>query len=301
LAGIFGIATKDGDNDAFVQVKDGKVTFAPSSEAYKDYIKFMRTLYQEGLLWSEAFTSNASSFNAKLMSETPIVGMFTMNLPLQTEYVDDYIVIEPPKAEGYEPCWYYHPAINGSKNQFYVTDKCENMSVLMAWVDNFYNLENAILCDYGANGEGRVALENGKYTFTDLDEIESARLGRDNPTFSSLTGNAIRGITTSDYKNLITASRDDLIKANNYAIYEQYLNEELWPRPYYAAEVCNDADLYVTDINLTVSQRRGNWITGRTDIDADWDKFLSDLDRCGLQEYLVILQDAYDTYLAGAK
>ena len=301
LAGMFGIATKDGANDAFVQVKDGKVTFAPASDAYKEYIKFLRQLYTEGLLWSECFTANSSTMNAKLQSDTCVVGCFTLNTILETDYSDEYVRILPPKVEGYETCWYYHPAIDGSKNQFYVTDKCQNMSVLMAYVDQFFNLENAIMAEYGAVGEGRVIMEDGKYTFLELDGVETARLNRTNPTYAGLTGNIIRSITSDDFANKVNLSEEYEILQGNYELYKDILNDELWPRPYYAAEVCNDADLYVTDINLTVGQRRANWITGRTDIDSDWDKFLKDLDACGLQEYLVILQGAYDAYLGGNK
>ena len=301
LAGIFGIATKDGVNDAFVQVKDGKVTFAPASDAYKDYIKFMRTLYTENLLWSECFTGTSATFSAKLMSATPVVGMFTMNVPLETDYVDDYVCIMPPKAEGYEPCWYYHPAINGSKNQFYVTDKCENMSVLMAYMDLFYDLDNSVLSDYGTAEQGRYTVENGKYNIIEMTAVDKAKLDRSAPTFTNLTGSATRSFTSSDYKTKLNLSPDEQTKQACYDLYKDIINDEVWPRPFYAPEVCNDADLYVTDINLTVGQRRANWITGRTDVDADWDKFLSDLDKCGLQQYLTILQDAYDAYLEGNK
>ena len=301
LAGIFGIATKDGVNDAFVQVVDGKVTFAPLNEGYKDYIKFMRTLYTENLLWSEAFIASTATYSAKLTSSTPLVGMFTLNNPLETDYVDDYVCILPPKAEGYEPCWYFHPAINGSKNQFYVTDKCENVSVLMAYMDRFFNLENSLLCDFGALEEGRFVMQDGKYTVVEMDSVEATKLGREYPTFTNLTGNSIRSFTAKDYATVLNLSPDERVKQDCYILYADIVNKEIWPRPYYAPEVCNEADLYVTDINLAVTQRRGSWITGRVDVDADWDKFISDLNRCGLQEYLVILQDAYDAYLAGNK
>ena len=301
LGGMFGIATKDGTNDSFVQVKDGKVTFVPATDTYKEYVKFLRQLYTEGLLWSECFTANSSTMNAKLKSETCLVGCYTLNTPLKTDYADDYICIRPPKVEGYEPCWYYHPAIDGSKNQFYVTDKCQNLSILMAYVDQFFNLENSVMAYYGPVGEGRVIMENGKYTFLELSSEEAASLGNTNPAYSGLVGNHIRSITSSDFANKINLSKEQKILQSNYELYKDILNDERWPRPYFATEVCNDADLYVTDINLTVGQRRANWITGRTDIDSDWDKFLSDLDACGLQEYMVILQDAYDACRSNTK
>lgn len=297
LAGIFGIATKDGVNDGFIQVKNGQVTFVPISDAYKDYIKWMNTLYKEGLLWSECFTANESTMNAKMMSETCVVGCFTSNMPLDTTYADDYICIAPPKAEGYTPCWYYHPAINGSKNQFYVTDKCQNVSVLMGYIDKLFSLENAIAYEYGSIGEGRVEMTaDGKYSFIELDSVASAKLNREVPTLGSLMGNGIRSYTTNDFANSINFSEDYKVLQNNYAIYKDFINTELWPRPYYAAKDCNNADLYVTDINLEVQSKRAAWITGNRNIDSDWESFKSGLNKLGLQDYMRILQEAYDAY-----
>ena len=231
LAGIFGIATKDGVNDGFVQVIDGKVTFVPTSDAYKEYIKWMNTLYEEGILWSECFTANDATLNAKMMSKTCVVGCFTSTSPLDTEYADDYIVIAPPKAEGYEPCWYYHPAINGSKNQFYVTDKCENVSVLMAYIDKLFSLEYAIGYEYGIVGEGRVEMtDDGKYDILELDSVTFAALNKDQPTLSSLMGNGVRSITSSDFANYVKLNESYQTLQNSYEIYKEYLNDELWPR-----------------------------------------------------------------------
>lgn len=298
LLGIFGIATKDDDNDAFVQVRNGKVEFVPITEAYKDGIKYLASLYKEGLMWSECITANESTLLSKLKSSTPVVGCFTDTSPVYTEYMDDYVCIYPPKAEGYDPCWYYHPAINGSKNQFFVTDKCENLSVLMAWVDKMYNTEIAMAYEYGMVGEGRVELDdNGKYTFKELTSVEAEALNKDKPTLNLLMGNSIRSLTTSDFANKINLNENYKTLQNNYSIYKDVINKEVWPRPYYAAEYSYDAAEYVVDISSQVATYRGQWITGKSDIDKDWDTFVKSFDALGLPEYLDIMQQAYDVYL----
>lgn len=297
LLGIFGIATKDGDNDAFVQVRDGKVEFIPTTEAYKQGIKYLASLYAEELMWSECFTANVSSLNSKLSSSTPVVGCFTDTVPIHKETRDDYICIYPPKAEGYDPCWYYHPGINGSKNQFFVTDKCENVSVLMAWMDKLYNVDNAVAVEYGMVGEGRVEIDaNGKYTILELTSKEADALAKDKPTLHSLMGNPVRSITASDFSDKINLSEEYQILQNNYSIYKDIINKELWPRPYYAAEYSYEVADYVVDINSQVASYRAQWISGRSDIDKDWDAFVKSFEGLGLNEYLEIMQQAYDTY-----
>ena len=290
---LWGVATKDGVNDSFVQVKDGKVNFMPITDAYKAGIKYLNSLYTEGLMWSECFTANESTLSAKLTSDTCVVGCFTAPTPAETEYMDDYICIYPPKVEGYEPCWYYHPAINGSKNQFFVTDKCKNLSVLMAWVDQFYDLDTAMRFEYGNVGDGRMEMtSDGKYQVLELDMLTTAKLNKEQPTLYSLMGNSIRSITKSDYETKISLSKNDKILQNNYEIYKEIINKELWPRPYYSAAESYDADVYFTDIEYQIRTNRALWITGKSNIDKDWNSFVSKMDSLGLDQYLKILQNA---------
>lgn len=295
LLGMWGIATKDSTYDSFVQVKDGKVTFAPAQEAYKDAITYLNKIYEEGLMWNQCFTATASQLDAKMISTTPVVGVFTSKEPAATAYADDYICIAPPKVEGYEPCWYYHGGMDGSKNQFAVTDKCENVNVLMAWMDYFYDLDWAMRAEYGEPGEGRIVKnEDGTYEILTLDYDTQAELDRTNPTLTSIFGTPIRSITESDYANKIAQSKSEQIMQNNYEIYKDIINKETWPRPYYAAEDVYDADTYITDINYQVQTKRGDWITGKADVNKEWDAYLKKLNDLRLQEMLDIMQRAYD-------
>ena len=38
------------------------------------------------------------------------------------------------------------------------------------------------------------------------------------------------------------------------------------------------------------------WIAGESDIDADWDSYISSLNGIGLEEYVSMYQTAYDRY-----
>lgn len=297
LLGMWGLATKDSTTDSFVQVVDGKVKFVPIDPAYKEAIKWFNTLYTEGLMWNECFTANTATTNSKLTAETCVVGMFTNTAPVTTSYSSDYICIAPPKVEGYEAKWYYHPAIDGSKNQFLVTDLCENVDILMAFMDKFYDLENALACNYGFVGEGRMEkTEDGKYKALTLDAETSSKLDKETPTLIKIIGNIPHGVTVSDYQNLIELSGTDAIKQNNYEIYKDYITDEIWPRPYYAPDDAYDMDALTTDIFYQVDTKRANWITGKSDIDAEWDDYVKTIESLGIADYLEILQRSYDVY-----
>lgn len=301
LLGLWGLATKDSTTDSFVQVVDGKVKFVPIDPAYKEAVKWFRTLYTEGLMWNECFTANSSTTNAKLTSETCVVGMFTNTAPVTTAYSSDYVCIPPPKVEGYEAKWYYHPAIDGSKNQFLVTDLCKNVDILMAFMDKFYDLENALACNYGFAGEGRLEkTDDGKYKILTLDAENASKLDKENPTLIKIIGNIPFGVPVSAYQNQIELGGTDAIKQNNYQIYKDYINDEIWPRPYYAPDDAYDMDALTTDIFYQVDTKRASWITNKSDIDKEWDAYVNTIKGLGIDNYLEILQRSYDVY-ANAK
>ncbi len=295
LLGMWGIATKDSTFDSFVQVIDGKVTYAPTQEAYKDAIQYLSQLYKEGLMWNQCFTATGGQLDAKTVSTTPVVGMFTSKEPAATAYADDYICIAPPKVEGYEPCWYYHGGMDGSKNQFAVTDKCENVNVLMAWMDYFYDFDWAMRAEYGEVGDGRmIKKDDGTYEILTLDYDVQDELDKTKPALGRIFSTPIRSITENDYATKISQSKSEKILQNNYEIYKDIINKETWPRPYYAVEDVYDADTYITDISYQVQTKRGDWITGKSDVNKDWDAYVKKLDDLGLQEMLEIMQRAYD-------
>ena len=169
----------------------------------------------------------------------------------------------------------------------------------MAWVDKLYELDNAIAYDYGTPEEGRISYSDGKYTILELDDVTATRLEEENPTLDTLLGSGVRGISQSDFENSIILGKSEQTMQNNFEIYRDYLHTEIWPRPYIAAEDVYDADVYMTDLLYQVESYRGRWITGALDVDETWEEYLDQLDSIGVNEYIEIMQRAYDAYLNG--
>lgn len=296
LLGMFGIATKSATLDDFVTVKDGKVQYAPIMEGYKDCMKFLNQLYEEKLLYQNCVDATVSNLNSIMSQDTCVVGCMTLKEPIETAYADDYVCIAPPKVEGYETNWYLHPAYLGSHGTFYVTDKCENVDILMAWMDQLYELETAISYSMGTPGEGRVTYENGVYTTLQLEESTKSKLNDTNPTlYDILGGSGPYGISSSAYANgTLIGSKSQQVYASNLDIYKDAVTEEIWTRPYYAGEDAYNADIYKVDITNVAHAYRGYFITGKKDIDAEWDAYVKKIENLGIKEYLAIMQRGYD-------
>lgn len=298
ILGLWGIATKDNANDNYCYVNDGKVIFAPASEAYKDAMITLNRWYEQGLIWSEAFTANDETLTAKFSSNTALFGMITVN-NLPAQIIDQYVVLEPVAVDGYEPNWFLHPGLLGTKGMFSLTRSCENPEVLMAWIDQMYSFENTVAINYGEEGDGRWSMVDGKFVANTLTSDENDRLKEEAPTFGSLILNPPSAFTVADYAERAEIPEVEMTGERNYEIYKDYLTDEIWPRPYISEDDVTRLSELRTDIFNTVSLKKAEWITGESDVEADWDAYIATLNSMGVAEFIDILQRNYDNYLAG--
>ena len=299
ILGLWGLATKDGINDSYVYIQNGKVQFAPTSRAYKDALTTLNRWYESDLIWSECFTGTEETFQAKVSSEVPMVGLLAAKT-ITAGYEDYFVQLEPVAVEGYEAEWYRHPGRLGGKGQFSLTRSCKNPEVLMHWIDLFYSLEHTVAINYGEEADGRWALnDDGKYEFFTLPANKTEELQTAAPLFYELFTNVPGAFTAKDFENKIVLSSIQAMYQESYAVYEDYMTDEFWPRPYIAdSDVSRLAELR-TDIFHIVTEKREAWVTGINDIDADWNDYLRLMDKIGIDEFLDILQRNYDHYLAG--
>lgn len=301
ILGLWGLATKDGINDSYVYIQNGKVQFAPTSKAYKDALTTLNRWYENDLIWSECFTGTEETFQAKVSSEIPMVGLLAAKT-ITAGYEDYFVQLEPVAVEGYEAEWYRHPGRLGGKGQFSLTRSCKNPEVLMHWIDLFYSLEHTVSINYGEETDGRWALnDEGRYEFFTLPASKTEELQTAAPLFYELFTNVPGAFTAKDFENKIVLSSIQAMYQESYAVYEDYMTDEFWPRPYIAdMDVSRLAELR-TDIFHIVTEKREAWVTGINDIDADWDDYLRLMNKIGIEEFLDILQRNYDHYLAGLK
>ena len=93
-------------------------------------------------------------------------------------------------------------------------------------------------------------------------------------------------------------SANQAIYQDNYEVYKDYMTKEYWPRPYFSEEDSSRISELRTDIFNTVNEKKAAWVTGKADINADWDKYVESLNNMGLEEYIDILQKTYDNFLS---
>lgn len=301
--GLYGIATKDSTYENYVCVKDGEVQFAPLTENWKDAIKKLADWYEKGILWSELYTGTGETYNSMLNDgDTPVVGMYNFKTA-PTVASEEYVQLAPVSVEGYETEWYIHPGLKGGKGLFMLTSACEHPEVMMAWLDQLYSFENSIASWYGEEGDTWGYTEDGKVEFYDLTSEEKEEIAEERPSLKTYLGGAvpISAFTVEDYAERIVLSEAEQKQNESYALYESYFTDESWPRPYVAGEDAARLSELRTDIFTTLTLKRAEWVTGVADIDAEYDSFVEDMKKMGIDEFVEIMQKTYDNYLAATK
>ncbi len=297
--GTWGMPTKSNVLDSYTCVRDGKVNFVPTMDSYKDAITFFHKLWSQNLIWSEAFTGTTESFNAKYSELNYGVVQYKS---IAADATDDYIPMMPPKADEYDPVWYYHPGSLGIKCFAEVTNKPlqdGRMDIIMSWMDGFYSLPNSMQAYYGLVGDGAIKYVDGKYEYETVPEGMSLQQMIDAAMPSTLAwGFNNYAFMKSDYENgIIPRTAEALKQLSAYVIYKDVLNKEIWPRPFFNEADSERLSELRTDIFNTVSYYKAQWITGERDITADWDEYITKLYQMGLEEYVAILQRGYDKFI----
>lgn len=143
----FGYSTGD-STGLSICYRDGEIVLPVADrEAYGEYLKFMNTLYTEGLISSNYFTmsdskveSNASAGLNGLLAQAPFVYMSDTSawwgaVPLTSEYNEE--AFWPAKSEAV------------SCGGFVITSACQEVELAMAFADWFYNPVNYDLATNG--------------------------------------------------------------------------------------------------------------------------------------------------------
>ena len=294
---LYGIATKDSTYNNYVFVENGEVKFAPLTQNWKDGIKKLNDWYEKGLIWKEVFTGTSETYQAKENSELPIIGLWNQKRAPQAG-ADEYVRLKPVSVDGYEASWDIYPGYMGYKSYLSVTRSCENVDILMAWMDQFYSFENAVRINNGEEEYGRWGYTaDGLVEFKSVDNDTYKEIYAKSPWLAGICGMTSFGAyTKEDYAERLAQTDTYKTQQESYEMYEEYITDEPWPQPYFAAEDSARLVELRTDIFTTLSLKRAEWVTGVADIDKEYDAFVKDMEKMGIDEFVKILQKAYDVY-----
>ena len=71
----------------------------------------------------------------------------------------------------------------------------------------------------------------------------------------------------------------------------------IWPRCAILPEYVDDYSFMQTDVSALLAEYRAQFVTGKLDVDAEWDNFQSKLNNLGVEEMIKIVQESYDAFM----
>lgn len=274
-----------------IQMKDGQPVFVPTTDGFKDAVKYFAKLYAEGLLDVETFTQDGTQYSAKGKEADTVYGVFHdwsgANTVGMQRWLDEYEplpVLSSPNCS--EPAYGQG---DGSifKTQMAITSAAKNPATIVRFMDYVYDEDISIQIKCGAYGKLYTRNDDGSLEAVPIPEGE---------TFDSIRGresiSAFPYAIMPEINELFPKSQEDINKAKIDSIYADGIIKEKLPDYWLTAEEGEEIAAATTDIQKYVKDQIALWVSGESDIEADWENFKSQLNLLGLEKYMEVRGNA---------
>lgn len=300
----------DGSN---LMVDGEEIKFVSDTEEYRDALRYIKRLYEEGLIPADVFTSDSTQFSATINSDEWKVGSyaaFSMNdfLDKDTDECEGHNLISLAPLEGPTGIRQIPKGrFDFSPNEFAITSACEHPEIAIAWIDWMFDEENSYRANYGPKLDGPSETEKGYYTYGDglyyTNGISSTSpYWRPNVVWGL-------GFVTCFYMPITEANKTARMDgtfgwteaklAGSSALYDPYKVTDYVPNFFMSAEGTQEIAEYEAIIKSIVEKNFAAFVTGTKDIENDWEAYKEELNNAGLKAYLEIYQNEYDKGVLG--
>lgn len=295
----------------YYTVQDGTVGFAYTTDAWKEGLKYIRTLFAEDLIPSTVLTMDSSQYQTLLNQEENCafiflsnwLGIFSSGNPTAQECGFFTPVTGPDGV-----CYASYSAV-APKATFLVTADCEYPEAAFRLGDLMLSKDQSIITRWGLEGsdwEYYEKVENKDEfcsAYTDEFDMSICTFNASfwsEPQNSSLRQNGpfIReySIAAGIAKKPEAMTNDIVTNANSQMAYN---SGKYWPAESIPVLIFNDEELAAVNDKLTTLTNRVNeetaaFLAGNLDIDSEWENFQAELKAIGINEVLEVVQGVYN-------
>ena len=298
----FGEGYGDADKGRHIAVTDDlKVICSATQQGYKDGITWLHSLYEEGLIDPEAFTQEWSTYVSKGKS-----GRYGVCFSWDVANIDnlqDWVPLPALTADTRNITPQNGSFTSGfDRGRCVVTAVAQNPALVCAWLDQMYDPFQSPQNNWGTYGE------NDEFDIFELGEnangeemLKHAPLGDASPV-EVREAEAVGGplAVLDEYYDVYVTCPDDAQYRLDWI--KDYFTPDMntkyvYPNVFMSREDTQELSNLQADIQKTINAKKSDWImNGFTD--ADWDKYLEELDAYGLQKYLDLFQKYLDNFYA---
>ncbi|GAA3401703.1 extracellular solute-binding protein [Paenibacillus hodogayensis] len=294
LRGSWGLGNRGAAHNLVdVDPKTNNIRFIPTDPKYKELLQYINKLYTEGLIDKDIFTIKSNEFLAR-GSQGLYGAMIATNpqtLINKNEYIGGVAYTGPYGDHLFSLT---RPAVS-YPGSFVITNKNKNPEATVRWIDHFYGEEGVKLFLMGFKDVTYKELPDGSFDF--VDEIKNNPKGLTVEQaliqYLSWPGGRYPALVIQKYfkgaESLPTATAaTEKVKAD--------ILKEVWPIFNYTLDENTRIQILDKDINTYVTEWEAKFIFGDIPF-TDWDKFVDNFKKLGLDEYLKLYNSAYQRYL----
>lgn len=306
-----------GLHDWGVQELDGEAIYSPMTDNGREYLKFMRKLFDEGLMDEEIFSQSDGMKKAKVESNE--VGIFQDWFPFfSTGETEEESMNNPmfkPLTSEFNSERTVAIGDNYGKGTFAITSANEHPEATMRWVDWLYTQEGWHFFNSGPAGTTWDWDEDTPEEWTDYKYVPNeywAEYPEEQPYIRSTEkaieeGEEYRGTVSPFYamehpgapQDYPRSARDpynpfsDWTKAETAEKIDPYGKVPM-PQVYLTNDEIDETRGITGDLETFIEEEEARFITGQIDPndDADWDKYVSTLKNMGVERLLEIYNEA---------
>jgi putative aldouronate transport system substrate-binding protein len=287
-------------------LKDDKVSVTYNTPEWREGLRYLRRLAQDGLLDLNSFTQDGAQLRLLGQNDPPIIGALTWGVPSalgpiedkEESYITQFVTVPPlkgPNGFRVQPASPYAAFWSG---RFIITKAAQDPELALRWADGFYQQEVEMNAYFGPEGVGWDWAQpgdigiNGKpalYRVLNIwGNVQNDQWSQTNPSFRS-----------SDWR--LGQASDNPWEFETYlyretAKLEPYKQDPAMAVPplFFTQEQAQEIGQLEASLTKYVDEMLARFITGDEDVETGWDAYVQTLDQIGLPRYLEIQQAVYD-------
>jgi len=295
-------------------VEDGVVTASYTSEGWKNGLKYIKKLFDEGLILSESLTMTNEQFKSLTGAEEQVVFAFAYFGPNQgmsdQTRVHGYYGIDPIVGPDGVQFASYEPSV--AKPRYLITANCKDPELAFKLGDLLQSEHIGVVERWGAEGKDwdyAASLKNPEEFVPAVEGWPLYMVAYDDGNFwggTALTNGSWRqkgpfvrqyAIANGSGKGADVPPDSNVVCLWPAAIRYQnggWQPEEVIPKLIYTSDESDAISEIESNLLSYVHESLAKFVTGAKDIDAEWDNYLAELDKIGLETYLEVVQNVYD-------
>ena len=291
---------------SLLKLKDGKFSGCANTDGIRDGLKFLATLYKDGLLDPASLTQDLAQLGQLGAAQPGLLGTFTAghvgmgidvaNLDLSTKYQHVLPLKGPAGYQGVPA--YAKQTVNGG--HFAVTDKAKYPEAVMRMIDlvfeEYFQVDSSPMSDVVRADPGKFGVTGLPAKFKQNPNTDFSHGGKKNSWGGASVFGNIKNFkiylqfegnvnSVSNYEARLIKATEEYLKSA--AKYDQIM--PMWASPDDARAMSN---MY-TPISDYVKASFVDFISGSKDVTKDWAAYLDGLEKLGYSKYIALYSQNY--------